>query len=129
MSTERDELAGVIIEHPWLDHTYFGGSWPAGFCPSCKAVIPAGHNSPSHATHIADAILAAGYTKPRQVTTVEDLEGMASGVVIRDADGDICKHRGDGYWDSMAEPEEAFHYGDFDGVLPATVLYSPVVAP
>lgn len=74
-------------------------------------------------TKAVERILAAGYRKPQTIQYVDEMEELPAGTVILDAGGDICKHRGDGYWDSMAEPEEAFHYGDFDSALPATVLH------
>lgn len=63
MSHERDELAMVIIHHPWLES--HEGLYE-GICPECPGrKVNGGYNSPSHADHLADAILAAGYTKPQ----------------------------------------------------------------
>mgnify|MGYP003575191194 CR=1 FL=1 len=62
MSQERDELVTDIMQHPWLpDHE---GLY-TGLCPSCpERHIHGGHNSPSHAEHLADALLAVGWVKP-----------------------------------------------------------------
>ncbi|WML63638.1 hypothetical protein [Rhodococcus sp. AH-ZY2] len=79
---------------------------------------------------IADAILAAGYRKPRTVTTIEELDKLPDGAVIRGAHGQISViHRGqvDG------RPYIEVHYAgteeiDFDYQyisLPAMVLYAP----
>jgi hypothetical protein len=54
----KDDLFWVILGHPWP-----GGAFH-GKCPGCERVITAGPNSPEHAEHLRDAILAAGYRKP-----------------------------------------------------------------
>lgn len=87
MSTERDELARVILEH---DEAGTMG----GFA-------------------LADVLLAAGYRKPQQVTTAEEVEALPNGSVIRDSWDVLVK--GGGYW----------RYGDVETEvqLPATVLH------
>jgi hypothetical protein len=78
MSNEaRDELALTIMHHPWI-----AAAWPKGYCPTCDRVIDAGHNSPCHADHVADAILTAGYRKPRTIATVEELNALPVGSVV-----------------------------------------------
>ena len=42
----------------------------------------------------ADAILAAGYRKPRVVSTAAELDALAVGSVVLDADGDAWQERG-----------------------------------
>ena len=39
----------------------------------------------------ADAILAAGYRKPRQVTTVEELDALPNGTVVMDCHGEVAR--------------------------------------
>ena len=65
----------------------------------------------------ADAILAAGYRKPRTITTVEELDALPERSVVRDATTDVLERLG-GRW----------YCGDFPGLaptLPATVLWEP----
>lgn len=68
---------------------------------------------------MADAVLEAGYRKPRTVTTVEELDALGKGSVVLDADGDSFQFDGD-YWRLAG-------YGDnFRGheiPFPATVLH------
>ena len=139
----RDELATTILHHPWLpDHE---GLY-TGLCTSCPGrPISGGHNSPSHADHLADAVLAAGYRKPRTITTEAELESLPIGSVIwafdyqagdanswqlfddvvqlTDEDGDIAKRA----WVSSAYQDEH----SSNRVLlrtnghPITVLYEP----
>ena len=125
----RDELLTTIIYHPWLpDHE---GLY-TGLCPSCpERQIHGGHNSPSHAGHLADAILAAGYTKPRIITTAAELDALPDGSVIRDAAGTIRERFND------LETTAALWYRTGSGgyvlsaqftwgkLLPATVLHEP----
>jgi len=94
--TERDELT-QIIDDRW--HGY--GYNPQG---------------------AAEAILAAGYRKPRTVTTVEELDALAEHAVILSDEGGVFEHE-HGWWrvtgsrDPMASSELA---------LPATVLHEGV---
>ena len=70
MSTEQDILAGRInaaIEE-----------WDA---------MPAGQGAAHVATHVAAALTAAGYTKPRQVTTVEELDALKLPAIIHAQNG------------------------------------------
>lgn len=76
---------------------------------------------------IADAILAAGYRKPRTITTVEEAAALPEGTVIRTIE--------QGYVFELAETirNKAYGYsfgeepGSFidDSYLPAIVLYIP----
>lgn len=80
------------------------------------------------ATRAAESILAAGYRKPRTITTAEELDGLANGSVVL---SDIYKpHRGraisfqrweDGEWHRGARSGSTHP----DNILPATVLYEP----
>ena len=98
---EDEELFWVIISHPWP-----GGAFN-GRCP-CGRVVHAGPNSPDHAQHLRDAILASGYSKPRTVNAAADLDALPVGSVVLDGDGDPWKKRLDGLWLSggMAEDSE-----------------------
>ena len=64
MSTERDELAEIVYD-----------AWR--------------HEEPRDTAEIAaDAILAAGYRKPRQVTTVEELDALPVDSVVMESEQD-----------------------------------------
>ena len=68
----------------------------------------------------ADAILAAGYRKPRVITTREEVEALTEGAVVMDSAGDVSQLRGGvwcGYETSPMAPSRLAKY------LPATVLY------
>lgn len=73
---------------------------------------------------IAGAILAAGYRKPRQVTTIEELDALPVGSVILMLDrGYVYERTGDESTfpeDDWASP---LHYVMDEDFLPATVLH------
>lgn len=97
-NTERDELAEVIrsIDGP----ATLGG------------------------LEVADAILAAGYRKPRTITTVKELDALELRSVVRDRDGEPFELTDNGwrYW----MYEESF--SSLELSLPATVLHEPTKA-
>ncbi|AEV51963.1 hypothetical protein [Prescottella equi] len=79
-----------------------------------------------HRRHQADAILAAGYSRPRVVETIEELAALPEGsVVMWDdygnqavailGDEDYIEHTSNDYWNSRM---------DCIG-LPATVIHQP----
>ena len=122
----RDELAMTLLHHPWLpDHE---GLY-TGLCPECpERPITGGHNSPSHADHLADAILAAGYRKPRTIDTVEEANALPAESVIQSDAGLIYEKYADedgrefDYWLLPGEQRaQAAAKIDF----PATVLLEP----
>lgn len=67
--TERDELADLIAAAV-EDHIYNAGDVPPSLTPMVASAA-------------ADAVLAAGYRKPRTVTTVEELDALVGGTIIR----------------------------------------------
>lgn len=71
-NNERDELVD-LLENAIDDAVYF-----AEAPPSLTGTV---------ARYSADAVLAAGYVKPRQVTTVEELDALPVGkvVILRDS--------------------------------------------
>lgn len=73
---ERDELAEII-------DAGYGDS--ESECPF------------DHGPEIATAILAAGYRKPRTITTMSELAALGNGAVILDVDGDVSQRRA-GQW-------------------------------
>jgi hypothetical protein len=110
MSNERAELANLIASN--LDRL-FG---KREFGPAQQDI------------DLADELLAAGYRKPRTITTAEELDALPIWSVVRDGDGwvwEACSRTWAGEnpkltWDG---PE----WGDRseDIALPATVLYEP----
>ena len=82
------------------------------------------------ADHIAEAVRAAGYSRPRVVETVEELQALPRGAVIRCPDGEIGlvmvtreKRHVVGYPGHL--PTDELSAVD----LPATVLYLPEEKP
>lgn len=69
---------------------------------------------------MADAVLAAGYRKPRTITTREEVYALAEGSVVLDSAGDVSQLRG-GFWCSYEAtemtPQRLAKY------IPAQVLY------
>lgn len=101
MSNERDELAEVLWD---LALRHLGVAT-------------------SSSKHMADELLAAGYRKPRTITTLEELKTVYEGAILKDAEGDMWGIDGstgrlflvgDGNYDL---------YDDDDLNLPATVVY------
>ncbi|MGB3413619.1 MAG: hypothetical protein WBA28_02775 [Microbacteriaceae bacterium] len=72
----------------------------------------------------ADAILAAGYRKPRMVTTVEQVEALPSGAVVRGDDSAVTVKKTSGAW-FLVGVDHHFNSGfdDEELALPAKVLY------
>ncbi len=97
--SERDELAAVIV-------TAYGEDAEVE-CP-CEQDL-----------EVADAILAAGYRKPRTITTAEELDALPDdAVVLDDMDGPLTK-MGD-WWHSPADEMRSAQV-----ILPTTVLWEP----
>ena len=69
---------------------------------------------------IADMILKSGFSKPRTITTVEEVYALADGAVVIDSAGDVSEFR-DGFWfsyeTSAMTPQRLAKY------LPATVIH------
>lgn len=99
--TERDELAEVVCEALEKGPGIYDTSWHE----DCA---------------MADVILAAGYRKPRTVTTVEELNALAVGSIILDSDPDAMLKEEDG-WRSLLVPDVKLK--SFTISLPATVLH------
>jgi hypothetical protein len=70
----------------------------------------------------ADALIEAGYRKPRTITTAEELDALPNGSVLIDSAGDVAQLRGGlwcGYETSPMSPSRQAKY------IPATVLHEP----
>ena len=70
-----------------------------------------------HAPTIADVVLAAGYSKPRTITTTEEVDALPNGSVVLDHTGDVLKRSTHRVWLSTDEEDATYV------VLPATVLH------
>jgi len=73
------------------------------------------------ADSLSYALIAAGYSKPRTITTAEELDMVDTGAVVRDETGDVLKLTQRGW---LSTDDEDVSYV----VLPATVLYAPEVS-
>jgi hypothetical protein len=96
----RDELAAVIVEA-------YGES--PDECP-CEQDLD-----------VADAILAAGYRKPRTITTVAELDVLGLESVVKAVDGNVWECLVGGWFETASR---ACHVAS-DLLLPVTVLYEP----
>lgn len=103
--SERDELVQIIMSPESFD------SGP----PSC------GPND-LYAARTADAILAAGYRKPRVVTTAEELDALPAESVVLDPSTWLFRKREDGRY---AVAGSAVGYTSATINFPAIVLYEP----
>jgi len=77
------------------------------------------------APRAADAILAAGYTKPRQIENVEELDALPVRSVILDNYSDTCRKNRYGRWESLDEPDQTWDGLGMTGSLPAVLLHEP----
>lgn len=75
----------------------------------------------------ARRVLAAGYRKPRTITTAEELDALAVGSIVLDCTGDAARKFRGGWRTTVAEPDGTAwlsgHMEDAD--MPATVLHEP----
>lgn len=77
---------------------------------------------------MAEGVITAGYRKPRQITTVEELDTLHGSTVLRDDNGQLFEQN----W-MLATPYATWWecLSDADNprrrpMLPATVLYEPL---
>jgi hypothetical protein len=77
------------------------------------------------APRAADAILAAGYSKPRTISTREELDALPSGSVVVTADGEPNILHDNG-WVLPNGPAGYTSWAIAQG-LPAVVVYEPEV--
>ncbi|MDF9748677.1 hypothetical protein [Arthrobacter sp. ES3-54] len=76
---------------------------------------------------MADAILAAGYSKPHTITTVEELDALPEGSIVRTESyslyvKDEIRVGPTSWW---VTTNEQFDFPSIDITLPATALYIP----
>ncbi|MDH6279510.1 hypothetical protein [Prescottella agglutinans] len=97
--SQRDELANLIDD----------------------AIGWAGQEDIALEYHVADAILAAGYSSPRVVETIEELEALPVWSVVRDRRKYTLERCDHGWF----IPGRAGYRDARDIAIPATVLYVP----
>jgi hypothetical protein len=69
-------------------------------------------------TKAVERILAAGYSKPRTITTAEELDALPVGSVVKDNDGHAHLKYPRGWVRTGQEP-----YSTPEGILPALVVH------
>lgn len=102
----RDELAAVIV---------------AAYGEDAEVECPCEQD-----LDVADAILSAGYRRPRTITTAEELDALPAWSVVRSQQATIWEKFGgilsDDFW---AETMTLGRHPSSHISLPATVLYEP----
>lgn len=104
----RDELQKVIFG-------YFGPT----------LAINAYRTPEQQDRELTEAIIAAGYRKPRTITTAEELDALPFETVIRDADEAVLERWGQMEESGWVTVMVASFIPSDHIALPATVLYSP----
>lgn len=108
--TQRDELADEIAGHP------IGSGYEAASVGMDEA------------REIAETILAAGYRKPRTITTVEGLDALPAGSVIRADNGEVFEKQTDGPYCDGPHDWQSFEGTFWNGetfVFPVAILHEP----
>lgn len=117
MSTERDELRGT------LSNTVCNVSFYSERVQSHLL----GSDMSRVLDKTADALLAAGYRKPQQVTTAEELEALPVGSVVMafNSDGDqlVSLKDFDGQWEQAGTSDGWQPKGIIENYTSATVLH------
>lgn len=80
------------------------------------------HNLTYHRSTAKD-LLAAGYYRPRTITTLDELDALPDGAVILDEDNDVSRRRG-GLW--CGHETAALTSVRMAKFLPAAVLLEPL---
>lgn len=102
MSNEREQLADLVL--PVLEKC-FDSDWNA-----------------TYSEMVASIVLTAGYSKPRTISTVEELAIVKNGTVVRSDAGTIAC-RFDAERGVTLGDDRAFPWGVL--ALPVTVLWEP----
>lgn len=115
MSSERDELAELLAKHE--DCAFSASGVLVCSCGTAMRPNEAQWDLANLAAHQADVLTAAGYRKPQQVTTVEELDALpVRSVVLDSMDGPVVKVGG--WWHSAYR-----RFAPDEIALPATVLH------
>jgi hypothetical protein len=75
------------------------------------------------APRAADSILAAGYRKPRTITTAEELDALPAESVVLSATSHVYQHESEEDVTWWAHPGDQRVYASRQVRLPATVLH------
>lgn len=125
----RDELSDELWKHNYEDFTMAHDGRESSRCQCGAPVYPL----KSLQQHRADVVLAAGYRKPRTITTAEELDKLRFQSVVLDAYGTpyVCeRHRTDGTRNEW-KPSGMDHLDESDTILdhgPVTVVHEPAAA-
>ena len=111
----RDELALDIF---LVDNS----SIPEGELRQDWADAPDQHRP--YAQNIADGLIAKGYSKPRTITTVGDMAGLADRAVFRTAEGHVFEVQGG----HLLRTDSTTWWSPLASWLPTTVLDEPAAA-
>ena len=108
----RDELFELLAKHE--DCAFSASGVLVCSCGAAMQPQEAQWEMANLAAHQSDVLLAAGWVKPRTITTVEELLALPSLTVVRSAAGSIVNIVGD----------EAFFFG-YEVTAPVTTLALP----
>jgi len=86
-----------------------------------SSMLPSAAHVSRLALDDADAVLAAGYSKPRTITTVEELDALPDGSMVMDSDPDALLKTDKG-WLSVHD-NDGYTYPSRYVAFPATVLH------
>lgn len=127
---ERDERRPERVLMDWMDENNVTliGSTPAMLVSVLRA---SGHMDVTDPDALLDdakdTLIAAGYRKPRTITTVEELDALGRSAAILASNGAVWVNDGDSEepWASLAEDFQGGPvWVNGDGIeLPATVLH------
>ena len=126
--TIQESMADVLRAH-WTASTHSEDKPFVDKCDGCGEVIfswddLAVRDGHEHlAAHQANALAAAGYRKPRTVSTHEDLDALPFEAVIRDAEGHVLERWGDAEHVLWSTPGCKWFVPATEIALPVTVLY------
>jgi len=110
-TSARDELALVLANA----QRFRNGS----------SMLPSADHVSRLALDDADAVLAAGYSKPRTITTVAELDDLPEGAVVLDPLETVAICIGRGLWTMGGDEYTAEELADDWLTFPATVLHEP----
>ena len=116
----RDELATELWKHHYEEFTMNPEGTERSLCQCGAPVYP----MKSLVQHHAEVAIAAGYRKPRTITTAAERTTLRPGTVAVDDCGNAWK-RGFGSWVGTGDLGPLFDYED----ITLTVLYEPATDP
>lgn len=112
-----DRIAATLREHHFVTELQLGGTRLYHCEKCCGTKICLAHSIEEYRDHLAAVIDAALHPS---IETVERLDALPVGSVVRDADGDIHEQDDCGFWRCPRYPAILNAV-----VLPACVLWTP----